>query len=262
MAHNPRELEENLRLDRERREKERLLGQHEHVHQQKRLRKADRRDRNETNAQESFEKLRKIVEENEHRGIQGYDTLVSAALQVSQMCFLIAKGLSSYDVWDDHPLAKMIKALIPKDKREAFAARSYLKEKERIENSTPAITLPDIKYSLAMSDDGELQMDSVIDRVVLSDGSVLTDNQKDIYSRAMKQITTGWLATQGYVPEAATGRANHFVLPVGHANNTTAAEIPLTPAEFQRLRDDPNHGLDQFLTAQMGLNLEHAGPRP
>ena len=114
-------------------------------------------------------------------------------------------------------------------------------------------TLPDLLHYVEFTDTDTLNIASIGKNMRRSDGKDFTPALEQEFARTMELGMTLWLDHNGYEPDQ--NKPNGFVLKTDHA-------VTLTNDKFEELRDDPDYGLDTFLSGQYDMNIEKAsGPR-
>ena len=193
---------------------------------------------------------------------KGYDSFLSGMLAIVGHCHLIAEA---------NPLGRLIgsvagagasamewalkKANLMDQDTEISLGAAKDAILTSLEKKTPPkqVKLPDLEHFVEFTDQDKLNIASMGKNMRRSDGEEITADQEAEFQKVMEKGVTLWLDKCGYLPVA--GKNDEFV------SKTDGSH--LTQAQFEALRDDPDHGLNVFLSGAFDMDMEQApGPRP
>ena len=205
----------------------------------------------------------------------GYDTFISAMMHIVNSCRLLmeAKFLNSFVKGVLGTAHSVVKAGV--DKMVGGDSGMDLSPGAMMDGLTTYLsaetrpaTLPDMYHFVEFTDNDKLNIASLSNNMCRSDGEKFTPEEESVMKKCLKRGVEAWLENRGY--ELQAGSQDVFVPTAAHlAAHGGVAGTPLTKAEFEALRDDPNYGLEQYLSGKFdvqNLHLEQAagptGPRP
>lgn len=251
-------LKKNMTEDLQKQQKDK---QDQSIAQTLETKKKVRAGRREAAEKEHVKKVDKMLESAEHmkNDSKGYDSFLSGMLSITAHCRLIA---------DANPLGSLIKGVagLPASALEWGIEKIWEQDVEvslgSIKDSLgtradalPEVKLPNLLHYVEFTDNDELNIATIGKNMRRSDGKPFTAVQEQAFADTMNRGMELWLEANGYKRSIANqAKPNGFV-------STTDGKA-LTKAGFEALRDDPQKGLNQFLSGTYGMDIEMAdGPR-
>ena len=183
------------------------------------------------------------VKERIKSGQQGYDTWVAAMSSIVILCKLFVNAADA-----SNPLGSLLSwgAGKTSDIYHRIADGAKVTDQEVRES------LPDLLHYVQFTDDDKLNIASLSTNMRRTDGRDFPPQVKEVFEYSMKEGMKIWLGNNGYQLRAGTGD----VFEDSHGTQ-------LTKDAFEALRDDPDAGLDEFLTGRFDMNFQRStGPKP
>lgn len=106
----------------------------------------------------------------------------------------------------------------------------------------PEVDLPVLQHFVQLTDEGKLKIE-----LTRSDNR----NEKGVLDELFEKGIVMWLKDLGYLPNREDGKEGTFI----DANN-----VPLNKAKFEQLKNDPDHGLNHFLTEYTDVECSELRP--
>ena len=223
MAINSEEIKQTFRKQME------LVQQHriEDQLQQRMIDRSSAKQKHRAHQDELWKSLAVKSDEMYKSSLKGYETWITIMGEILSFCLLVNETLSG-------ETAAFYEQI-------GHNALDYALDKLQYRT----VKLPDLQHCVTFTDTDKLDVSS-ISQLLRSDHLEFTAEQKKILDKSMQIGIISWLDTLGYVQKQNEPTA--FV-------SKTNATLTLTKARFEELRDDPQDGLDVFLSGQFGMNV-------
>ena len=215
---------------------EQQVQERQHVRELKRKARHEKWD---AEGAEKWEKFVRNTTEMIETGQRGYDTWISAMMAIATNCALLAQGLSAYK-YSNRAIEFVVNPVL-----------DFVRDDEPF---FKPIEIPDLVYRVAFTDDNKLDIPSLTKNIIRSDGLKCNPEELKVLQYSMHEGVKEWLKDLGYKVKNGTTIGDEF---------EDANQVQLTKVQFEALLNDPNKGLDQFLTSRLNMNMEHEhGMRP
>ena len=185
---------------------------------------------------------------------QGYDNWLASVSSILAMCQQLQKALSL-----DNPINTVLNTVYNKAAPYAGAIGNMIADGL---TPDPKVTLPGLQHFVEFTADGKLKLDSLTDNLRRTDGKPFTQEQAYILENSFPAGIRLWLDQNDYEVDPTRPNAADPSKPNAYRHKDSLA--PLTKAKFDEIRNDPQLGLNKFLSGTFEMKVDQASqaPRP
>jgi len=194
-------------------------------------------------AAQLYEDLIKAGNEVVSSGQKGYDNYTSCMGAVLELCHKMAAALRANNIITA-TIHKVVDAIMPTVETLGIKLKHGTWEKL----FTSKVTLPSLQHNVECSPEGKITVKPVTDNLPIE----LPDDKKEIINTAFEQGIEAWLKELGYEP--VSGQEGKY--------KEIGSDTLLTQAKFTALKNDPDTGLDSFLSGRFKMTVEAAPSSP
>lgn len=247
MAMSPEELKKLLHDELVKKAREKQANIKASAVQYAAIARKEEEKRDSEKAEKLWGELEKKSKETVESALKGYETWTSSIYAMLELCYKLREALSA-----DNPLKSVVNAIIDKILPIVSTLKNTVVDKF---SPDPKVTLPTLEQHVKFTEEDTLEIGSLPTR---SDGKPFTAEQQAVLNNVDTGIKMGlntWLGSNGYIVNPAKEN--------GYINEIT--DEPLTKETFEALRDDPDRGLNKYLSGKYQVTFGTAPvptPRP
>jgi len=175
-------------------------------------------------------------------GVHGYDSALSAGLDVAQLAVYLAEALSYYNLGTMG--IRFAWSILKQNAQEGQLGKFKNQEgfQELVNQKLPNVELPSFEGMIKLNDEGQLLLDDYANSLVRADGLPVEDDVKDQLKAIFETFHfEDWLEKKG----VAYNRQDHSL-----RHKTDGRKVE--PEEFDKMVKDPGEGFNPFFETLHG----------